>query len=93
MISVAVLGATGSIGSSTLKVLRAHRDRFRVQSLAARSNWQALLPIVAEFQPDLCVLEDEASALLLREALSRHHAQVRVEGGAQAVSALAAASD
>ena len=92
MIGVSLLGATGSIGASTLAVLRQHRDTFRLVAVASRTDWQGLLPIIAEFEPEVCALEDAAAATALREALSRHHAHVRIEVGADAVTAAASMS-
>jgi len=89
MIRVALLGASGSIGSSTLAVLRQHREHFQLVAIAARSDWQRLLPIIEEFKPSICALEDTGSAMALREAFSRHHADVRVEAGADSITALA----
>ena len=89
MIGVALLGATGSIGASTLAVLREHRDRFRLTAIAARADWQGLLPIIDEFEPDICAVEDVDAAIALRAALSRHRITVRVEAGADAVTAVA----
>lgn len=87
---VVVLGATGSIGDSTLKVLRQHGDKFKVLALAANGNWQAMLPLVAEFEPELVAMSDADAAVQLRAAMSRHHAHIRVEVGADAVDACAA---
>ena len=92
MIGVSLLGATGSIGASTLAVLRQHRDTFRLVAVASRTDWQGLLPIIAEFEPEVCALEDAAAATALREALSRHHSHVRIEVGADAVTAVASMS-
>ena len=89
MIGVALLGATGSIGTSALAVLRQHRERFRVVALAARSDWQGLLPLIEEFGPAVCALEDLGAAIALRETLSRHRTNVRVEAGTNAVTAVA----
>lgn len=51
MPGVAVLGSTGSIGLSTLEVLRRQRERFRVVALTARTNADLLASQVAEFGP------------------------------------------
>ncbi len=48
---IALLGSTGSIGQSTLAVLRRHRDEFRVVALAAGRNGPALRAQVVEWQP------------------------------------------
>ncbi len=53
---VVVLGATGSIGSSTCKVLRRHADRFRVVGLSAENRVEALDLLATEFEPDFIVL-------------------------------------
>ncbi|MFW6330824.1 MAG: 1-deoxy-D-xylulose-5-phosphate reductoisomerase, partial [Gemmatimonadota bacterium] len=55
---VALLGSTGSIGRSTLAVLRRHADRFRVVALAARRSGDGLREQVAELEPKLVVLTD-----------------------------------
>ena len=92
MIRVALLGASGSIGASTLAVLRQHRDRFQLIAVAVRSNWQALIPIIEEFQPQVCAVADVAAAIALREAVSRH-SKVQIEVGDNAVTAVASSTD
>jgi 1-deoxy-D-xylulose-5-phosphate reductoisomerase len=57
--NVVVLGATGSIGRSTLNVLRRHPDRFRPIALAAASNASRLDELALEFNPDFVVLAHE----------------------------------
>jgi 1-deoxy-D-xylulose-5-phosphate reductoisomerase len=89
MIGVALLGATGSIGASALAVMRQHRGRFRLAAIAARSDWEGLLAIIHEFEPDVCAVEDTAAAMALRDALSRHRSSVRLEIGPDAVTAVA----
>ncbi len=92
MIRVALLGASGSIGASTLAVLRQHRHRFQLVAVAVRCNWQALLPIIAEFQPQFCAVSDLSAAMALQKAVSQH-SNVRVEGGDDAVTAIASSND
>src|SRR3569832_750189 len=47
--SVTVLGATGSIGDSTMDLLRASPDRYRVEALTANGNVEALAKLAKEF--------------------------------------------
>ena len=47
---VTVLGATGSIGASTIDLLRRSRDRFRVEALTAHSNVAALAELAQRIQ-------------------------------------------
>lgn len=58
MKGIAILGATGSIGSSALAVLRQHRERFRPVVLTGHRNHAALGDLVREWQPDLAVLSE-----------------------------------
>lgn len=92
MMRVALLGASGSIGASTLAVLRQHRDRFQLVAVAARSNWQALIPIIEEFEPQFCAVADHAAAMALREAVTRQ-CNVQIEAGDDAATAIAGSTD
>ena len=58
---VILLGATGSIGGSTLRVLRAHPDTLQLVGVAARSNHEGLGAICSEFQVPHAVLSDESA--------------------------------
>lgn len=51
MKELAIFGSTGSIGCSTLNVVRRHRDRFAVSILAAGRNLQRLIEQIREFNP------------------------------------------
>jgi 1-deoxy-D-xylulose-5-phosphate reductoisomerase len=66
---VTVLGATGSIGASTLDVVARHPDRYRVFALTANTCVEKLLPLIERFQPLYAVLRDAAAAAQLRAAL------------------------
>ena len=49
---VTLLGATGSIGTSTLDVLRRHKDEFKLHAVAASSSVDKMVAIVQEFKPE-----------------------------------------
>ncbi|MCX7945829.1 MAG: 1-deoxy-D-xylulose-5-phosphate reductoisomerase [Hydrogenophilus sp.] len=87
---IAVLGATGSIGSSALAVIRQHRERFQVAALTAYRQWERLLPLVVEFTPDWAVVVDERAAAALREIVAERGLPTRVLSGHQALVEVAA---
>jgi len=87
---VALLGASGSIGMSTIAVLRQHPARFRLVAVAAQTNWRALLAIIEEFRPDYCAVESADAAAQLRDALGAGAARITIESGKAAVTAVAA---
>ena len=59
MKSLAILGSTGSIGTSTLDVVRHNKDKFRVEFLLANSNYQLMIEQCEEFQPKYIYLRSE----------------------------------
>jgi 1-deoxy-D-xylulose-5-phosphate reductoisomerase len=66
---LALLGSTGSIGTSTLDVVRSFPDRFRVTAMAAGSNIDLLESQIAEFRPELVSVKDGSVADALRPHL------------------------
>ncbi len=67
--TVTILGATGSIGTSTLDVIRRHPDRFRVHALTAHRQVEALAQLCRQFSPVYAVIADERSASELEQLL------------------------
>lgn len=88
-----VLGSTGSIGCSTLDVVRHNRDAFTVTALAAGKNVERMVEQCLEFAPQFAVMEDAHSARTLSEFLRLHGCQTTVLSGAQAVCDVAALDD
>ncbi|MGQ0703494.1 MAG: 1-deoxy-D-xylulose-5-phosphate reductoisomerase [Gemmatimonadales bacterium] len=78
MKGIAVLGSTGSIGTSTLNVLRRHPDRFRLVALAAGSNAELLGRQIAEWQPSFAGLVSGEGPACLLEAATHPEADIVV---------------
>jgi 1-deoxy-D-xylulose-5-phosphate reductoisomerase len=88
--NVAVLGATGSIGRSTLDVVARHPDRFRVFALTAQSNAAELLAACQAHRPRFAVIGDESRAAGMRDALRTSRIDTEVLAGPDALEAVAA---
>ena len=58
--NIVILGSTGSIGCSTLDVVRALANRFRVVGITGHSNLELLKQQATEFSPDFVVVSDES---------------------------------
>ncbi len=69
MKNVVLLGSTGSIGTSTLKVVADLPDRLRLVGLAAGRNAPALVQQIHRFQPEAVCLSDPAAAAELARAV------------------------
>ncbi|MGY0559205.1 1-deoxy-D-xylulose-5-phosphate reductoisomerase [Luteimonas sp. A277] len=88
--SIAVLGATGSIGASALDVIARHPQRMRASILAAGSNVDALVALCVEHRPDHAVIADTARFDALRDGLSAAGLSTVAHAGGQALSDLVA---
>lgn len=68
--SISIFGATGSIGQSTLDLIRRNRDEWRVVALTAHSDAEGLAALAKEFDAEVAVIGDDAKAGALDAALS-----------------------
>jgi 1-deoxy-D-xylulose-5-phosphate reductoisomerase len=68
--SISVLGATGSIGDSTMDLVRGGGERYRVEALTAHTNVAALAKLAREFNARFAAIADPARLGELKEALS-----------------------
>jgi 1-deoxy-D-xylulose-5-phosphate reductoisomerase len=68
--SVTLLGATGSIGASTIDLLQAQRDRFRIEAVTAKRNALPLAALARDLGAKFAVVADPAGYRELADALS-----------------------
>lgn len=90
---ITVLGATGSIGQSTLDVIARHPDRFSVFALSAQRQDTKLLEQVLRFEPRYAVMVDADAALRLQSALRAAGSRTEVLSGSAALEQVAAADE
>jgi 1-deoxy-D-xylulose-5-phosphate reductoisomerase len=86
---IAVLGSTGSIGTSTLDVIARHPDRFEVVALAAGKNDKVLLEQCRTWRPSHAVMSDADAAERLRNALRKEGLPTEVRSGSEALDFIA----
>ena len=84
---VTVLGATGTVGSKTLEIIRENREKFEIVGISAHSNVSLLVKFTIEFLPKYIVL----SNLLLLPELEKQvsHLNVEILQGEEGLSFLA----
>ena len=68
--TISIFGATGSVGLSTLDLVRQHRDKYRVLALTANGNAVDLAKLAREFEPEVAVVADQRAYPALKEALA-----------------------
>ncbi len=76
MKQVTLLGATGSIGQSTLDIIARHPERYAVYALTANTSDRAMIDLCRRFRPRFAVLRDPASAQTLAAQIDREQTQV-----------------
>jgi len=71
--NIVILGSTGSIGVTTLKVIQEHSDKFKVFALAAGKNWELLYRQIAVFRPRYAILYDFNATKELKARLNNSY--------------------
>lgn len=61
--TITILGATGSVGASTLDLVRRNREMFRVVALTANGNAGQLAALAREFGAEVAVVADRKSVV------------------------------
>lgn len=87
--NLTILGSTGSIGVSTLDVIRQHPQRYRVVALCAHSQLDRLFDQCLEFRPQYAVVKDAGLASELRKRLQVAECPTFVEAGPDALVRMA----
>jgi 1-deoxy-D-xylulose-5-phosphate reductoisomerase len=86
--SVTILGSTGSVGTQTVELLAANRDRYRVRALVAGQNSILLAEQAIALGAEIAVVADRSAYAALRDALAG--TGIEVAAGGEAVVAAAA---
>lgn len=87
MKQIAILGSTGSIGVSTLEIVAAHPDKFRVLALSGAKNLELLAHQIRAFRPKLAAVADTADIPRLKELLGS--TEVELLGGTEGLCTVA----
>ena len=90
--NIALLGATGSIGLSTLDVIARHPDKYRAAALSANSKVDDLLKLCAKFKPEFAVIVEPSGYPALRDGLKKLGLATQALAGAEALNEIAAAA-
>ncbi len=91
---ITLLGATGSIGRSTIDVVQRYPDRFHIHAVAGGSRVAPLVEVCKQVKPNRAVIADANRLDELHQALKAEGlGHVEVGAGAEAVSELAEDSD
>jgi 1-deoxy-D-xylulose-5-phosphate reductoisomerase len=88
-----ILGATGSIGQSTLSVVAEHPEAYRVYAVTANTQVERMLEICQQHHPRVAVMSDRKSADQLAALMRDASLDIEVLAGEQGLSEVAAAAE
>ena len=89
MRNLTILGATGSIGASTLKVVEQNPDLYTVVALASGSNVEKMLALVEKWQPSYVAMACPDAASQLSDVLSLDYPNIKVLSGSEGMCQVA----
>jgi len=93
MLNITILGATGSIGQSTLDVLALHPDKYSVFALTAHKNTHLLLEQCMRFKPKYAVISDDANVDELQLSFIQHDLKTELLVGSKYLAEVSADSE
>ncbi|QCI17062.1 1-deoxy-D-xylulose-5-phosphate reductoisomerase [Buchnera aphidicola (Aphis helianthi)] len=93
MKKITILGSTGSIGISTISIIKKHPNLFKIVALVANKNFSMMLKQCEFFSPDWVAMKNERSANILRIKLKEKKIKTQVLSGIKEICALASLED
>lgn len=90
MQGVCILGATGSIGLSTLNILKQHPDKYRVVALSANKRIKELIDLAKIYQPEYIVIADKEDFGVAQQLLKHANITTELLAGTEALCDIAA---
>ena len=70
--TIAVLGSTGSIGSTTLKIINHNKKLFNIKILAANSNYKKICNQIKTFKPSIFIISNEKIFLKVKKKFKKN---------------------
>jgi 1-deoxy-D-xylulose-5-phosphate reductoisomerase len=89
MRKISILGATGSIGTQTLDVIRKSNEELKLIGVTANTSVDAVIKIIEEFKPFYVAMMDEGSALKIKTYCKEHNKSIEVLKGIEGLNKIA----
>ena len=89
MKKISILGATGSIGTQTLDVIRKSNEELKLVGVTANTSVDAVIKIIEEFNPFYVAMMDEVSAFEIKNYCKEHNKTIEVLKGIEGLNRIA----
>jgi 1-deoxy-D-xylulose-5-phosphate reductoisomerase len=91
--NITLLGATGSVGTQTLDILRKEKYRYKLIAASAYKNFESMRDIIDEFEPRYVVMMDEQSCKILKDYCNLHNKKVEILMGMEGLIEISSLSE
>lgn len=89
MKNICILGATGSIGTQTLDIIRSDSENFKLIAVTANNNYEKIIEIINEFNPKLVAMMDYKSCQIVKNYCIDNNKNIEVLSGIDGLTAAA----
>lgn len=93
MKNICILGATGSIGTQALDVIRNQKEDFKLISISANKNYKKVIEIIDEFHPSYVVMTDTNAYNNVKDYCRQNKIKIDVMQGLEALSIIASSEE
>lgn len=90
MKNISILGATGSIGTQALDILRSERKDFRLIGVTANTNYNSLFSVISEFHPKYAALMNDEACMKLKKICNDNNIDIEILSGIDGLNTIAA---
>ncbi|MDW8801028.1 1-deoxy-D-xylulose-5-phosphate reductoisomerase [Clostridium sp. A1-XYC3] len=85
---ITILGATGSIGTQTLEVIRREREKFHLVAVSANNSCKKIIGIINEFNPSYAVLSNEKAYEEVRDYCVNNNLKTKILLGMEGLNTI-----
>ncbi|WP_270474971.1 1-deoxy-D-xylulose-5-phosphate reductoisomerase [Clostridium cochlearium] len=93
MKNICILGATGSIGTQALQVIKEEKDSLNLYAVSANKSWEKIINIIKEFQPKYVSMTDKDAFLKVKEFCQENNRNTEVLYGIEGMNSIASLNE
>lgn len=93
MKNICILGATGSIGTQALQVIKQEKDSLNLYAVSANKSWEKIINIIKEFQPKYVSMTDKDAFLKVKEFCQENNKNTEVLYGIEGMNSIASLNE
>lgn len=93
MKNICILGATGSIGTQALQVIKQEKESLNLYAVSANKSWKKIINIIKEFQPKYVSMTDKDAFLKVKEFCKENNKNTEVLYGIEGMNSIASLNE